>query len=118
MPKLRSRRKIPPQKPADTEFVMQKPQVDAFEKLKRQFSSVPVQHFFDPNLRIRIRTHSSSACWSGRNDGAMCKRNVASRFIYLIGKIRTRNPSVVFGSERFHEYLYGRAFVVQNDHQP
>ena len=44
----------------ETEFLMQKPQLDAFEKLKRLISSVPVLQFFDPNLPTRIRTDSSS----------------------------------------------------------
>ncbi|CAB4033003.1 retrotransposon-like family member retr-1 [Paramuricea clavata] len=43
-----------------TEFLMQKPQIDAFEKLKRRISSVPVLQFYDPNLPTRIRTDSSS----------------------------------------------------------
>ena len=43
-----------------TEFLTQKLQIDAFEKLKRQISSVPVLQFYDPNLPTRIRTNSSS----------------------------------------------------------
>ena len=39
---------------------MQKPQIDAFEKLKRQISSVPVLQFYDSNLPTRIRSDSSS----------------------------------------------------------
>ena len=44
----------------ETEFLMQKPQLDSFEKLKRLISLVPVLQFFNPNLSTRIRTDSSS----------------------------------------------------------
>ena len=42
------------------EFLLQKPQIDAFEKLKRQILSVPVLQLYDPNLPALIRTDSSS----------------------------------------------------------
>ena len=41
------------------ESLMQKPQLDAFEKLKRLISSVPVLQFFYLNLATHIRTDSS-----------------------------------------------------------
>lgn len=109
-----------------TEFLMQKPQIDAFEKLKRQISSVPVLQFYDPNLPTRIRTDSSS-----RGLGAMIEQRVddswhpiafASRALEKseqnYAQIERETLSVVFGCERFHEYLYGREFIVHNDHQP
>ena len=110
----------------ETEFLMQKPQLHAFEKLKRLISSVPVLQFFDPNLPTRIRTDSSSV-----GLGAMLEQCVkgswhpiafASRALdkseQNYAQIERETLSVVFGCEKFHEYLYGRAFVAQNDHQP
>ena len=44
----------------EREFLMQKLQLDSFEKLKRLISTVPVLQFFDPNLPTRIGTDSSS----------------------------------------------------------
>ena len=39
---------------------MQKPQFDAFNRLKRLISTVPVLQFYDTNLPTRSRTDSSS----------------------------------------------------------
>ena len=44
----------------DVEFFMQKPQFDAFSRLKWLISTVPVLQFYDPNLPTRLRTDSSS----------------------------------------------------------
>ena len=33
-------------------------------------------------------------------------------------QIERETLSVVFGCEKFHEYVYGREFIVQNDHKP
>ena len=33
-------------------------------------------------------------------------------------QIEKKTLSIVFGVERFHEYLYGRRFIVINDHKP
>ena len=33
-------------------------------------------------------------------------------------QIEHETLSVVFGCERFHEYVYGRQFIIQNDHKP
>ena len=33
-------------------------------------------------------------------------------------QIECETLHVGFGFERFHEYVYGREFIVQNDHKP
>ena len=109
-----------------TEFLMQKPQIDAFEKLKRQISSAPLLQFYDPNLPTRIRTDSSSvglgAMLEQRIDDSWHPIAFASRALEKseqnYAQIERETLSVVFGCERFHEYLYGREFIVHNDHQP
>ena len=33
------------------------------------------------------------------------------------GQIEKETLSIIFGVERLHEYLYGRRFIVMNDHK-
>ena len=110
----------------ETEFLMQKPQLDSFEKLKRLISSVPVLQFFNPNLPTRIRTDSSSVglgamleqCVNGSWHPIAFASRALDKSEQNYAQIERETLSVVFGCERFHEYLYGRSFVAQNDHQP
>ena len=102
---------------------MQKFQIDAFEKLKRQILSVPVQQSYDPNLPTRICTDSSSVglcamieqrvddSWHPITSASRALEKSEQKYVYI-------TLSVVFGSKRFHEYLYGREFIVHNDPQP
>ena len=43
----------------NVEFVIQKSQKDAFNKLKRLTSTIPVLQYYDPNLPTRLRSDSS-----------------------------------------------------------
>ena len=95
---------------------MEKPQIDAFEKLKEIFSSEAVLKFYNPKLPPRIRTDASS-----EGLGAMLQQKhndewhpvaFASRSLTPAEKnyapIETETLSIVFACERFHEYVYGR----------
>ena len=90
----------------------------------------PCLKFFNPNLPTRLRPDASS-----EGLGALLEQNhgsendekwhpiaYASRalqpFEQRYAQIEKEVLSVVFGTERFHEYLYGRHFTVYNDHQP
>ena len=45
-------------------------------------------------------------------------RQLLKKDVWLCPKKEKKTLSIVFGVERFHEYLYGRHFTVINDHQP
>ena len=110
----------------DVEFVMLKPQTKAFQRLQSLITTVPILQYYDPNLPTRLRTDSSLI-----GLGAMIEQSLngewhpiafASRSLdkseQNYASIERETLSVVFGCERFHEYLYGREFIVQNDHKP
>ena len=44
----------------DVAFNLQKPQLDAIEKLKALIMSAPILKIFDPNLPIRLKIDASS----------------------------------------------------------
>eukprot|EP00794_Sanderia_malayensis_P014552 gene14552-16054_t len=114
----------------DIQFCLQKPQFDAIAELKRLVTTSPCLKFFDPNLPTRLKPDASS-----QGLGALLEQNhgseheekwhpiaYASRALQpyetRYAQIEKEVLSVVFGTERFHEYLYGRHFTVYNDHQP
>ena len=110
----------------DNEFMMDEPQVDSVDRLKRLVTTAPVLGYFNSHLPTRIRTDSSS-----EGLGAMIEQSIdgnwfpvayASRSLTSAEKnyaqIEKETLSIVFGCERFREYVYGRKFTVCNDHLP
>ena len=105
------------------EFVIQKPQKDAFDRLKTLISTIPVLQYYNPNLPTRLCSDSSRI-----GLGAMIEQEVEEEWHPIALSSRALNTSeqnyaqiecetlsVVFGCERFHEYVYGRQFIIQND---
>ena len=110
----------------DVEFLVQKPQFDAFSSLKWLISTVPMLQFYEPNLLTRLRTDSGSF-----GLGAMIEQYVeddlhpiafVSRALdkseQNYSQIERETLSVVFACEWFHDYIYGKEFLIQNDHKP
>ena len=109
----------------DVIFSMEKPQIEAVDTLKRLLTSDTVLKFYNPNLPLRIRSDASleglGAVLQQKHGDDWYPVAYASRSLTSTEKayasIEKETLSVVFGCERFHEYVYGRNFVVQNDHQ-
>ena len=114
----------------DVAFNLQKPQLDAIEKLKILITSAPILKMFDPNLPTRLKIDASS-----EGVGALLEQNhgsIENPKYHPIGyssralrdyekryaQIEKESLSIVFGVEHFYEYLYGRKFTIINDHQP
>ena len=106
------------------EFVIQKPQKDASDRHKTLISTI--LQYYNPNLPTRLRSDSSRI-----GLGAMIEQEVEEEWHPVAFSSRALNASeqnyaqieretlsVVFGCERFHEYVYGREFIIQNDHKP
>ena len=114
----------------EVEFKLEKLQLDAIGKLKLLVTTTPCLKIFNPNLQTRFKIDASS-----EGLGALLEPNhgtvtypkwypvrYTSRSLQDYEKryvqIEKESLSIVFGVERFHEYLYGRKFTVINDHQP
>ena len=109
----------------DAGFLTQKPQFDTFNRLKWLISTVAVLQFYDPNFPTRLRTDFSSF-----GLGAMIEQYVEDNWHPIIFVSRSLDKSeqnyvqieretlpVVFPCELFHEYIYSKEFLVQNDHK-
>lgn len=109
----------------DNEYLFQKPQIEAFEKLKTIITSPPILKFFNPNQPVRVRCDASE-----NGLGALLEQfdknwhpvAFASRSCTPTEKayasIEREALSILFGCKRFHEYIYGRKFTIFNDHKP
>ena len=110
----------------DTLWSFDKPQQDAFDTLKDLVTKAPVLKYFDPQIAHKNFVRCVEV-GSGSYTGTMSRRNLASSCLCLTVthdsrenycQLEKETLSILFASDRFHEYLYGRKFQVINDHQP
>ena len=114
----------------EIEFKLKKPQLDAIGKIKLLVTTTLCLKIFNPNLQSCLKINTSS-----EGLGALLEQNhqtLTYQKWYPIGyvsqslwdyekhyaQIEKETLSIVFGIERFHEYLYGCKFTVINNHQP
>ena len=96
---------------------------DTFTCLKTSISSAPVLKFFDPKEPVTLSVDASS-----KGVGAVLLQNdrpvaYASKALTPsqenYAQIEKEMLAIVFGCERFHDYLYGqREMTVESDHKP
>ena len=107
----------------DVEWSWGQAEDDAFTSLKTAISSAPVLKFFDPEEPVTLSVDASS-----KGVGAVILQNdrpvaYASKALTLsqqnYAQIEKEMLAIVFGCERFHDYLYGqREITVESDHKP
>ena len=94
----------------DIVFSMEKPQIEAIEKLKDLVTSNTVLKFYNPNLPLRVRSDASSeglgALLEQKSAGVWHPVAYASRSLNMSERnyapIEAETLSVVFACERFH----------------
>ena len=110
----------------DAIYSFDKPQKDAINKLKEVITSNQILKFLDPSLPIRIQGDASS-----QGLGAIIEQQhpqgwfpvaYASRSLAQSEKnycqLEKETLAIVFGCEKFRQYVYGQKFDIYNDHQP
>ena len=107
----------------DVEWSWGQVEEDTFTCLKTSISSAPVLKFFDPKEPVTLSVDASS-----KGVGAVLLQNdrpvaYASKALTLsqenYAQIEKEMLAIVFGCERFHDYLYGqREITVESDHKP
>jgi transposase InsO family protein len=109
------------------EWIWDEPQQQAFTKLKAILTSDKVLAPYDPKLETIL---STDACNSGlgaalfqiQTDGTRRPVSFASRSVTEVESryavIEKEALAVVWGCERFNQYLHGLTFSVEVDHKP
>lgn len=72
----------------------------------------PVLSYYDPELPITLSVDSSK-----NGLGAVLLQN-NKPIVYASKTLTKTQIAIVYGCQRFHQYLYGRQFTVETDHKP
>ena len=106
----------------DTEWSWKPEHQAAFNQLKQFLIEEPVLRYYDVTKPVILSVDSS-----GTGLGAVLLQDnqpvaYASRALTptqtLYAQIEKELPAVVFGCEKFHDYIYGRQVNVETDHKP
>uniref|UniRef100_A0A183BVP9 Reverse transcriptase n=1 Tax=Globodera pallida TaxID=36090 RepID=A0A183BVP9_GLOPA len=105
-----------------------KKQQKAFEQIKIMLASNELLVHFDPGKALYLATDASDygvgAVLFHKEDksGKMGVIGYASRTLNSAernyAQIEKEGRAVIFGVEKFNQYLYGRKFILQTDHEP
>ena len=94
----------------------------AMENIKRILTSSPVLRYYDVSKPVVLNTDASKdgfgACilQEGRPVGYASRSITAAQRSY--SQIEKELAAIVFGAERFYQYLYGKKVIVETDHKP
>ncbi|KAJ8336302.1 hypothetical protein SKAU_G00396450 [Synaphobranchus kaupii] len=106
----------------ETEWHWEEPQQQSYEKLKQLITGAPTLKYYDVNKAVTLSVDASS-----EGIGAVIlqdERPVAygSRALTdcqrRYAQIEKELLAIVYGCEKFHQYVYGREVQVESDHKP
>lgn len=106
----------------DTEFIWDSAQNSAFEKVKEVITKSPVLSFYDPKKPLTLQVDASnfglgaSLLQDGKPIAFASKSLTQTEINYA--QIEKECYAILFGCERFHQYVYGRPVKVETDHKP
>ena len=107
---------------SDVEFTWDEQQNAAMENVKKLISSQPVLSFFDPKKEIILEVDASKSGLGatvkqeGKPIAFASKALTPTEVNYA--QIEKELYAILFGCQRFHQYLYGREVTVHSDHKP
>ncbi|XP_048576990.1 uncharacterized protein LOC116614069 [Nematostella vectensis] len=103
-------------------FTWEKPQQEAFEKLKAVITHAPVLAYFDNHKQTILNVDASSTGLGaviiqegkpiafGSKTLSSCEQRYAN--------IERELLAILWGADKFHTYVYGRRVIVETDHKP
>nr|XP_039256275.1 uncharacterized protein LOC120332995 [Styela clava] len=107
----------------DIEWFWGPEQNSAFEKLKYAISNAPVLKYFNVNEPVILSVDASSkrvgACLIQNGRPVAYASKSLTKCQQNFAQIEKEMYAIVFGCERFHDYLFGQVHItVQSDHKP
>jgi len=106
----------------DSEFIWGPEHQQAFDQLKKTFTSPPTLQYFDGTKDVKIQVDASLR---GLGAALLQDKGPVEYASKSLSEIETRYSNieremlaVLFGLERFHHYAYGRKVTIITDHKP
>ena len=109
------------------QFQWRSDQQKAFEELKQKLASGPVLMHYNPHLALKLDTDASFYGIgavishilpnSDERPKAFSSRTL-SKSERNYSQLEKESLSITFGIQKFHQYLYGRKFLLVTDHKP
>lgn len=106
----------------DVEFYWEKPQIEAFSRLKKLCTEAPVLKFFDVNKDVTIQCDASSTAvgavllQEGQPIAYTSRSLSATETRYA--QIEKETLAIVHACKKFHYYIFGKEVAVESDHKP
>ena len=93
-----------------------------FEKIKRSITDEFTLTYFDPQKETVLQVDASKkglgATLMQENKPVAFASKAVTDTESRYANIKRELPAVVYGCEKFHNYLYGQSFTVQSDNRP
>ena len=106
----------------DVEWKWTETEENSFNKLKKLATEAPVLRFYDPTLPLTLSVDSSSTglgCVIMQEGQPIAYASRAlTKTQQNYAQIEKETLAVVFGCEKFHQFVYGRTVEVETDHRP
>ena len=103
-------------------FIWSEAQIKAFNEIKRKISEAVLLNFYDPNKKLFMENDASeygvgSAIFQNGVPIAFASRSL-SETQRNWAQIEKELYAVVYGLEKFHNYVFGRKVYIYTDHLP
>ena len=112
---------------ASTEWKWDEQCDKAFKEAKEKLVSAPILAHYDPSKKLKLAADASAYGIGAVLSHVVangCERPIAyasrtlSKAEQHYAQIDKEAMALIFGVQRFHQYLYGRKFVLVTDHKP
>jgi hypothetical protein len=106
----------------DVEYVWDAAQKEAFDNMKTVISNTPVLAYYDNAMPITLQVDASkyglgaTLMQDGRPVAYASKALTPSEVNYA--QIEKEMYAILFGCQRFHQYVYGNKVLVESNHKP
>ena len=93
-----------------------------FNEVKKILSSPPLLKFFDPDQDLELQCDASEkrlgACLMQDGQPIAYESRSLTNAEQQYAQIEKEMLAIVFGTEKFEQYVYGRRVKVETDHKP
>lgn len=106
----------------DVQFVWDTPQIQAFNQVKKSIAESIALTYYDVNKAVTLQVDASQsglgACLLQDGKPVAYASSALTDTQTRYSQIEKETLAVVFGTEKFHQYIYAKTVKVHTDHKP